>query len=210
MVWNANHGWASFHKQFGRVVRDQTYAPSYLLEFIGSFVGLASPIIAVLALAGLWHVMASSVRRREQPGVLLAASVLPQLLYFLVHALHARVQPNWIAPLYPSLAACAALAARTLTGCIGAFDRVPSAVSLGVGHRPGDVRAALPACHPPDRAVASCQRSKQPTAGLEAVCRGHRPVAGGDGRLLGCHVALRDHRTTGLSPCLACAGRAGD
>jgi hypothetical protein len=99
IIWNANHGWASFHKQFGRVIRDQALAPAYLVEFIGSFVGLASPIIAVLALVGLWHVMASSVRRREQPCVLLAASMLPLLCYFLAHGLHARVQPNWIAPL---------------------------------------------------------------------------------------------------------------
>ena len=128
MIWNANHGWASFHKQFGRVVRDQTFVPFYLLEFIGSFVGLASPIIAVLALAGLWHVMASCVRRPDQPGVLLAASVLPLLLYFFVHALHARVQPHWIAPLYPSLAACAALAANAHWLHRG-IDRVPSVVS---------------------------------------------------------------------------------
>ena len=42
--------------------------------------------------------------------------------------LHARVQPNWIAPLYPSLAACAALAANAHWVHRG-IDRVPSAVS---------------------------------------------------------------------------------
>ena len=31
---------------------------------------------------------------------MLATGALPLLAYFLVHALHDRVQPNWMAPLY--------------------------------------------------------------------------------------------------------------
>src|SRR5262245_17183952 len=111
VLWNREHDWASFGKQFGRVVRDQGLAPTYLLEMAGSFLGLASPLIAVLALVGLGSIVAAAVSRREQASALLAASVLPLFLYFLVHALHARVQPNWLAPLYPSLAAAAAVAA---------------------------------------------------------------------------------------------------
>ena len=135
VVWNRAHDWASFNKQFGRVVRDQILAPSYLLEMAGSYLGLASPIIAVLALVGLGSVMAAAVRRREQASLLLVAGMLPLLLYFLVHALHARVQPNWLAPLYPSLAAAAAIAAsRPWPGRAG--DRMPrlfaAALSVGV------------------------------------------------------------------------------
>src|SRR5262249_49759673 len=47
---------------------------------------------------------------RHQPSLLLAASLIPLLGYFFVHALHARVQPNWLAPLYPALATGAAIA----------------------------------------------------------------------------------------------------
>jgi len=111
VVWNGRHGWASLGKQFGRVVRDQALAPNYLLEMVGSVLALASPLIAALALAGLWQVLRAAIRRREQPSLLLAASLIPLLAYFLVHALHARVQPNWLAPLYPALATCAAIAA---------------------------------------------------------------------------------------------------
>jgi hypothetical protein len=113
VLWNREHDWASFGKQFGRVVRDEAFAPTYLLEMTGSFFGLASPLIAALALAGLGSAVAAAVRRRDQASALLAASVLPLLGYFLLHALHARVQPNWLAPLYPSLAAAAAIAAST-------------------------------------------------------------------------------------------------
>jgi Dolichyl-phosphate-mannose-protein mannosyltransferase len=111
VVWNGRHGWASLGKQFGRVVRDQSFAPGYLLELVGSVLALASPLIAALALAGLWQVVRRAVSRRDQPSLLLAASLVPLLGYFLVHALHARVQPNWLAPLCPALATCAAIAA---------------------------------------------------------------------------------------------------
>jgi 4-amino-4-deoxy-L-arabinose transferase-like glycosyltransferase len=111
VVWNGRHDWASLGKQFGRVVRDQAFAPGYLLEMLGSVLGLASPLIAALALAGLWQVLRAAATRREQPSLLLTASLIPLLGYFLVHALHARVQPNWLAPLYPALATCAAIAA---------------------------------------------------------------------------------------------------
>ena len=127
--------WASFGKQFGRVVREQAFAPTYLLEMAGSFIGLASPIIAALALVGLGSVVVAAVRRRDQASGLLAASLLPLLLYFLVHALHARVQPNWLAPLYPSLATTAAIAASAPWPRTG-LDRMPrltvAALALGV------------------------------------------------------------------------------
>lgn len=135
VLWNWAHDWASFHKQFGRVVREQNLAPSYLLEMAGSYLALASPIIAVLALVGLGSVLAAAVRRRDQASLLLVAGMLPLLLYFLVHALHARVQPNWLAPLYPSLAAAAAIAASTPWPRRG-VDRMPwlvaAALVLGV------------------------------------------------------------------------------
>ena len=135
VLWNREHDWASFDKQFGRVVRDQVLAPTYLLEMAGSFLALASPLIAVLALVGLASVVSAAVKRRDGASALLAASLLPLLFYFLVHALHARVQPNWPAPLYPSLAATAAIAAARPWPRAGA-DRMPrlvvAALALGV------------------------------------------------------------------------------
>jgi len=134
VVWNRQHDWASFGKQFGRVVRDEAFAPTYLLEMAGSFLSLASPIIAALALVGLGSVVAAAVRRRDQASALLATSLLPLLGYFLLHALHARVQPNWLAPLYPSLAAAAAIAASARWPRTG-VDRMPrlAAAALALG-----------------------------------------------------------------------------
>jgi 4-amino-4-deoxy-L-arabinose transferase-like glycosyltransferase len=110
VIWNAEHRWASFAKQFGRVAASEGLTATYLLELIGAHLALASPIVAVLGIIGLWKVAARAVTERDPASALLAASILPFLAYLLQHALHDRVQPNWAAPLYPALAVCAALA----------------------------------------------------------------------------------------------------
>lgn len=110
LYWNAQHGWASFGKQFGRVVRGDDLSPRYILEMAGGFLGLASPLIAVLAVVGLLQLAGNALRYRDAPRTLIAAVVALPLAYFAAHALHARVQANWLAPLYPPLAICAALA----------------------------------------------------------------------------------------------------
>ena len=51
LVWNAKHCWATFTKQFGRVP-PHGFAPHYLLEFLGSQIGLMNPLIAAAAEAG--------------------------------------------------------------------------------------------------------------------------------------------------------------
>jgi hypothetical protein len=110
VLWNAQHEWASFAKQFGRAARGQGLALTYLAELIGAFAGLASPMIAMLAIGGLVQVITTSIRERNQAHILLVSGLVPLLVYLLVHALHSRVQPNWLAPLYPALAICAAIA----------------------------------------------------------------------------------------------------
>ena len=109
VIWNAQHDWASFAKQFGRVTHANSAGFAYLFEFIGSYIGLASPIVAILSIGGLAVVTRAALAARRSPDVLLAAAVLPLLAYFLVHSLHDRVQGNWLAPLYPALAICAAI-----------------------------------------------------------------------------------------------------
>ena len=73
------------------------------MEFIGAQLGLATPFILILAGLGLWQ-----ARRRDDDRFLLLALVAPALAYFLIHALHDRVQGNWPCFLYPVLAILAA------------------------------------------------------------------------------------------------------
>jgi 4-amino-4-deoxy-L-arabinose transferase-like glycosyltransferase len=110
VLWNYEHEWASFIKQFGRVVPNEIGTSRYLFEFVGAYLGLASPLIAIPGLWGLWLTIRAAVVERRQSCMILATFITPLLFYLLLHTVHERVQPNWAAPLYPALAICAAIA----------------------------------------------------------------------------------------------------
>jgi hypothetical protein len=113
VLWNVEHDWASFAKQFGRVGRGQHLTLAYLGELIGGSLGLMSPLIAVLGALGLARLVRPAIKMKDAPSALVVCGMLPFLAYLLVHALHSRVQLNWAAPLYPSFALCAAVALGT-------------------------------------------------------------------------------------------------
>ncbi len=109
LLWNANHDWASFGKQFGRLA-----AEGLTLRYVGEFVvaqfGLLNPLIAIFVGIGAW----TAIRSRGQwvgAAAFLVALAAPLVAYMLIHSFHARVQGNWLAPLYPGLALLAAIAA---------------------------------------------------------------------------------------------------
>ena len=102
--WQSGHQWMTFAFQFGRV-SDGHLTARFLGEFVGAQLGMATPFILVLAVLGAW-----AARRRADPRYLLLALMAPALIYFLIHALHDRVQGNWPAFLYPMLAILAAAA----------------------------------------------------------------------------------------------------
>ena len=129
IVWNLQHEWASFAKQFSRVGHGTGLTFRYLPEFAGAYLGLASPVIAISSLWGL-GLLARAAAWRDQTAMLVVAGILPLLGYFLVHALSDRVQPNWMAPLYPALAICAAVA---LAGLEPSASRALSRMALTIG-----------------------------------------------------------------------------
>jgi 4-amino-4-deoxy-L-arabinose transferase-like glycosyltransferase len=103
LVWNAEHGWATYFFQFGRVSRGQ-FDPRYLVEFLAAQIGLCSPLIFVLGAMGLARVT------RVENLRLVAAMLWPGIAYFLVHALHDRVQANWPSFLLPAFSIAAVIA----------------------------------------------------------------------------------------------------
>ena len=109
VLWNADHQWASFVRQFGRAVPDG-WTLKFIFEFIGSAAALLNPLIAVLAAVGFARAIAG-VRRGDPAFGLILWTALPFVAYLLVHALHARVQGNWPAPLFPALCMLAAVVA---------------------------------------------------------------------------------------------------
>ena len=114
LLWNAAHGWVSFSKQGGRV---GDFSPGKALQFLGELIagqfGLATPIVAVIAAAGL-VVAIRRARNGDASWTLLASTLLIPCAIFVQHALGDRVQANWPAILFPSaaLAAAAGLSAR--------------------------------------------------------------------------------------------------
>jgi 4-amino-4-deoxy-L-arabinose transferase-like glycosyltransferase len=111
IVWNAQHHWYAFAKQFGRA--DAGGQLSFrLLEFLATQFVLFNPVLAVFAARGaVWSLRATS----GETGRALALPVIssaPFAVYLLIHSLHDRVQGHWPVPLYGPLAVCAAVYAR--------------------------------------------------------------------------------------------------
>ncbi|MBY4639961.1 glycosyltransferase family 39 protein [Gluconacetobacter entanii] len=105
--WNATHHWASLLRQGGRVGDWHAgRALGFLGELVGGQVGLATPGIFVLFLAGV-VLVTRNARRVPAQGVLLWMIVVPTAV-FVTHALGDRVQANWPVILYPLLAVAAA------------------------------------------------------------------------------------------------------
>ena len=117
LLWQSQHQWMTFAFQFGRVTGGHL-TPRFLFEFIGAELGLATPFILVLAGLGAWRA------RRDSDRALLLALIAPALVYFLIHALHDRVQGNWPCFLYPMLAILAADAFTTEKGWWGWCSRL--------------------------------------------------------------------------------------
>ncbi len=110
VVWNAEHGWATFAKQLGRAGLSE-FTPYYLAEFIIAQIGLINPLVFAALMPALaavpWRAPVSP-RSRDEARRILACTIAPAAVYFLLHSLHDRVQGNWLAPLYPASAILAA------------------------------------------------------------------------------------------------------
>ena len=122
VAWNAQHGWLTFAKQFGRV-RADAFAPQFLAKLALDQLVLLNPLIAVFV--GL------AIRRRAA-WPLLAVSA-PFAAYLVIHSLHDAVQGQWPAPLYPLLAIAAAAAAEDATGWLAAVRTAAAPVGLAIG-----------------------------------------------------------------------------
>jgi 4-amino-4-deoxy-L-arabinose transferase-like glycosyltransferase len=108
LVWNGKHDWVGLIKQGGRIDDWQPVrALGFLAELIGGQIGLATPLIWVLCMAGLVAAARHAWRLRDPRWSLLVALSLPPVLVFVQHAVGARVQGNWPAIIYPALVVAA-------------------------------------------------------------------------------------------------------
>ncbi len=125
LAWNAAHRWASFVKQGGRGGDFHlSHALGDLAELATGQIGLATPLVFAVFVAGVAACARRGAWRDPARGLVLAVTVLPALI-FAQHALGGRVQGNWPSVLYPGAALAAALAAVP-------FWRAASGVGLAV------------------------------------------------------------------------------
>ena len=108
--WNAGHGWVSFIKQMGRA-RIEDFRPVFIAELIPTQIAFATPLVWILGAMGLYALLR---RRAGTPParVLVNTMFWTIVAYFVWHSLHARVEANWFAPIYPAFAVAAAVAAH--------------------------------------------------------------------------------------------------
>jgi 4-amino-4-deoxy-L-arabinose transferase-like glycosyltransferase len=110
LLWNAEHHWASFAKQFGHALDSAGGGLGSAGIFVGVQALFVSPLIFAFAVAGLVVAGFRGLLRQEANWLLLAAAVGPMLIYFLVHSLSAEVLPQWPSAAY-AIAGVAAIAA---------------------------------------------------------------------------------------------------
>ena len=120
ILWNADHHWVSFIKQLGRS-EVTGFRPAFIGELIPTQIAFATPLVFILGLMGLY-----ALARREGGALASRAQINAMFwvitLYFFWHSLHARVEANWFAPVYPPLAIAAAAAS------LSSWDRYPQRV----------------------------------------------------------------------------------
>jgi 4-amino-4-deoxy-L-arabinose transferase-like glycosyltransferase len=108
ILWNADHHWVSFIKQLGRA-RIEHFKPVFIAELIPTQIAFATPLVFILGAMGL-HVLAWRNAGAFAARTLINTMFWTIVVYFVWHSLHARVEANWFAPVYPALAIAAAVA----------------------------------------------------------------------------------------------------
>src|SRR6478752_3391530 len=110
LLWNADHHWVSFLKQMGRA-RIEDFRPAFIAELIPTLIAFATPLVWMLGAMGLYAIFR---RRAGAPPARVLVNTMFWVIvaYFMWHSLHARVEANWFAPVYPAFAIAAAVAAH--------------------------------------------------------------------------------------------------
>ncbi|HEX5377366.1 MAG TPA: glycosyltransferase family 39 protein [Phenylobacterium sp.] len=130
VFWNAQHGWLTFAKQFGRV-EPHAFRPDRMADLLVTQFFLLNPLIAIYAGKGALRAW----RERDDPAavqlILPLATGLPFAAYLVLHSLHDRVQAHWPVPLFAGFAILAAVAVER--SAAGRTARIARASAIGLG-----------------------------------------------------------------------------
>jgi len=146
IAWNAANGWASFAKQFDHAFDNPPplHPAASALGFLGSQIGLVTPILFAFVLAGMAWALWAGWRQGRAAWFLLGATSLPVVVFFLVHAATATVQAHWAGPAYLGGIAAAAGAStaprwrrwRNAATILGAVMSIAVVIQAATGWAP--------------------------------------------------------------------------
>ena len=91
--------------------RIEDFRPAFIAELVPTQVAFATPLVFILGAMGL-HALALRKAGALPARVLINVMFWTITAYFVWHSLHARVEANWFAPVYPAFAVAAAVAAH--------------------------------------------------------------------------------------------------
>ena len=105
IVWNAQHGWASFVFQTTqRAAGMGRWQPRFLAQLVGTQLVVVTPyLLAISLLAWIAAVRGWRELLRNDRRLLLVAGATVPLLLFTFASLRSMVKPNWLAPAYAPL-----------------------------------------------------------------------------------------------------------
>jgi hypothetical protein len=107
--WNAANDWASFRFQAVRATSGGSFSLRTVADLFALQLGQVGPIMLPVILSGVVIMAVRGVRQREPVALLLGASVLVPLAYFLERSLTLRVGDTWPMFLWPPAFAAVAI-----------------------------------------------------------------------------------------------------
>jgi 4-amino-4-deoxy-L-arabinose transferase-like glycosyltransferase len=109
LLWNWQHGWASFKFQFIRAGADHGLSARTVGDFLGLQLALVGPILFPVALAGTVLLAWRGYRRQHPAFILISTCVLVPFAYFLWKSLSLRIGDTWPLVIWPFAFAAAAI-----------------------------------------------------------------------------------------------------
>lgn len=96
IIWNAAHGWVTLKHTAGQahLADGFTLSPKLFFEFLGSQLGIVTPVLFVLICIALWKL------KKGREGAFLFWFSVPMVVFFLLKSVQGKVQANWALTAY--------------------------------------------------------------------------------------------------------------
>ncbi|MDH4231627.1 MAG: glycosyltransferase family 39 protein [Nitrospirota bacterium] len=96
IYWNAANEWVTLKHTAGQahVAEGLRISPKRFFEFIGSQIGVITPVLFALVSISLWRM------RKDRKGAFLFWFSVPTIAFFVLKSLQGKVQANWALPGY--------------------------------------------------------------------------------------------------------------